>query len=305
MTGAIEAEEGTLSYRDHNIAYRIVGAGQETSDKLPLLVLHGGPGASYDYLLPLEDIARTGRRIIFYDQLGSGRSDHPEDPTLWTVEYYVGEVDGVRAALGLERVHLLGQSWGGMLGMEYALTQPGGLASFTIASSPASAPLWVSEANRLLSELPQDVQGTIREHEQAGTIEDPEFQEASMVFYKRHVCRMDPWPDYVARTFDYLAEFPQVYNAMQGHSEFVMTGSLKNWDVTSRLGEIRVPVLVTSGRHDEATPAIAGAVHDAIPGSEWVIFENSSHMAHAEEAERYIEVLGDFLEGVEQETFRT
>jgi len=299
MMEMIPTHEGIISYSGHNLAYRVVGAG-EVPEALPLLVLHGGPGASYDYLQPLETLAQHGRRVIFYDQLGSGRSDHPEDPGLWTVDYYVAEVEGVRAALGLERLHLLGHSWGGMLGMEYALTQPSGLESLTIASSPANAQLWVSEANRLLSELPQDIQDTIRQHEEAGTIDSPEFQAASLQFYQRHVCRLNPWPPYVTRSFDFLAEYPQVYNVMQGHSEFVITGSLKDWDVTSRLAEITVPVLITSGRFDEATPSVAGAVHAAINGSQWVLFESSSHMAHVEETEGYVQVLSDFLERVEQ-----
>ncbi|MDQ2742660.1 MAG: proline iminopeptidase-family hydrolase [Chloroflexota bacterium] len=299
MTEIVPTQEGVISYRNHDLAYRIAGEG-EAEGSLPLLVLHGGPGASYDYLRPLENLAQRGRRVIFYDQLGSGRSDHPDDPSLWTVDYYVAEIEGVREALGLERIHLLGHSWGGMLGMEYALTQPDGLESFTIASSPASAPLWVSEANRLLSELPWDIQDTIRQHEAAGTIDSPEFQAASLQFYQRHVCRLNPWPPYVTRSFEFLAKYPQVYNAMQGHSEFVITGSLKDWDVTSRLKEITVPVLITSGGFDEATPSVAGAVHSAIQGSQWILFENSAHMAHAEETERYMQVLGEFLGRVEQ-----
>jgi len=299
MTETVPTQEGAISYRGHDLAYRMVGEG-EAEGTLPLLALHGGPGASYDYLQPLENLTLSGRRVIFYDQLGSGRSDHPDDSSLWTVDYYVAEVEGVREALGLERVHLLGHSWGGMLGMEYALTQPDGLESLTIASSPASAHLWVSEANRLLSELPGDVHDTIRQHEEAGTIDSPEFQAASLQFYQRHVCRLNPWPPYVTRSFDFMAEYPQVYNAMQGHSEFVITGSLKDWDVTSRLNEIAVPVLITSGRFDEATPSVAGAVHSAIDGSQWVLFESSAHMAHAEETERYMQVLSDFLDRVER-----
>ncbi len=299
MTETEPAQEGIISYRGHDLAYRIVGEVVEEGT-FPLLVLHGGPGASYDYLQPLESVAQSGRCVIFYDQLGSGRSGHPDDPSLWTVDYYVAEVDGVREALGLERIHLLGHSWGGMLGMEYALTRPEGLESLTIASSPASARLWVSEANRLLSELPRDVQDTIRRHEEAGTVDSPEFQAASLQFYQRHACRLDPWPPYVTRSFDFLAEYPQVYNAMQGHSEFVITGSLKDWDVTGRLAEITIPVLITSGRFDEATPSVAGAVQSALDGSQWVVFENSSHMSHVEETERYVQVLRDFLDRVEQ-----
>ena len=120
-----------------------------------------------------------------------------------------------------------------------------------------------------------------------------------MEFYKRHVCRLDPWPDGVLRTFAKLEENPDVYLHMQGPNEFVITGTFKDWDITGRLGEIDVPTLVTSGRHDECTPKQAEIVHRGIPGSEWVLFEDSSHMQFCEEPERYLEVLDDFLTRVE------
>lgn len=298
MVSTSPATEGSLSFKGYNVWYRIVGE-REEAGKFPLLILHGGPGACHDYLESLDAMARTGRRVIFYDQLGCGNSDQPHDPDMWTVDLFREEVGVVRDALGLERTHILGQSWGGMLGMEYALSQPSGLISLTVASSPASCPLWLSEANRLLSECPPEVQKAIAAHEAAGTTDDPAYVEAERVFYLRHVCRLDPYPEYVQRTFDKLAANPEVYYTMQGRSEFVMTGKLKDWDITDRLGEIKVPTLVTSGRYDEATPLIAGSVHHGIPGSEWVIFEESSHMAHAEEPERYMAVLDDFLTRVE------
>ena len=301
MTSTTRAQEGYVPFHGYKTWYRIMGEREEPG-KFPLLVLHGGPGATHDYLEPLEAVATTGRRVIFYDQLGCGKSATPSNPSLWTVGLYVAEVDAVRQALGLDRVHILGHSWGGMLGMEYALTQPAGLLSLTVADSPASMRQWVAEANRLRAELPPDVQETLRKHEEAGTTDDDEYQEAMMVFYRRHVCRLDPWPDYVRRTFAHLAENPEVYHTMNGPSEFHVIGTLKEWDIVDRLGEIRVPTLVISGRYDEATPAIAEPVHRGIPGSAWVPFEHSSHMPHAEEPERFIRVLDDFLARVEATT---
>lgn len=160
---------------------------------------------------------------------------------------------------------------------------------------------WVEEANRLRQDLPPDVQETLLHHEAAGTFDNPEYKAAMDVFYGRHVCRVDPLPEYVRRTFDAIDRNPEVYHTMNGPSEFHVIGSLKRWDITPRLGEIRVPTLVTSGRHDEATPAIAGTVHDGIPDSRWVIFEESSHMPHAEEPERYLRVLDEFLTEVESD----
>jgi L-proline amide hydrolase len=196
-------------------------------------------------------------------------------------------------------VHILGQSWGGMLGMEYALTQPAGLMSLTVADSPASMRQWVAEANRLRTALPPEVQQTLRKHEEAGTTDDPAYEEAMMVFYRRHVCRLDPWPEFVRRAFANIAENPEVYHTMNGPSEFYVIGTLKDWDIVDRLGEIRVPTFVISGRYDEATPTIAETVHRGIPGSRWVLFEHSAHMPHAEEPERFIQVLDDFLTRVE------
>ncbi len=180
--------------------------------------------------------------------------------------------------------------------MEYALTRPAGLASLVLSSSPASIPLWAEETNRLKDALPDDVRQVLDTAE----VGSPEYEEASMEFYKRHVCRVDPFPDYVQRTFAGLAEHPDVYMTMQGPNEFVITGTLADWDITARLGEIDVPTLITAGAHDEFTPRQAQALRAAIPGSELVTFENSSHMQFVEEPERYLDVVSAFLDRVEQ-----
>ncbi len=292
---ALGAREGTLDFRGYRVWYAILGEKEELPGRLPLLCLHGGPGACHDYLESLAAMAERGRRVIFYDQLGCGNSDQPDNPSLWRVPLFVEEVGAVRRALRLDRMHLLGQSWGGMLAMEYALTQPVGVASLTIASSPASTIQWVVEANRLREGLPADVQATLQRHEAAGTTDSSEYQAAIMVFYRRHLIRVDPMPEPVARSFAKLERNPQVYRTMNGPSEFHVVGNLKDWDIVARLPEIGTPTLVTSGRHDEATPLIAETVHRGIGGSEWVIFENSSHMAHAEEPDRYLTVLDEFL----------
>ncbi len=292
MTDTLPHTEGTIPFKGHSTWYQVVGEGEEDG-KLPLLLLHGGPGGAHDYMESMGALAATGRRVIFYDQLGCGRSPVPSDPDRWTVELFVEEVDVVREALGLDRLHILGQSWGGMLGMEYALTQPTGVDSLILCDSPASMIQWVSEANRLRAELPPEVQATLLRHEQAGTTDDPEYEEACKVFYDRHVCRV-PWSDSVARSF---AQMPnEVYMTMNGPSEFHCIGTLKTWDITGRLGEITLPTLIISGAYDEATPLISRTINEAIPGSEWVLFENSSHMPHEEEPERFHEVVSGWLE---------
>src|SRR5262245_18053338 len=291
--GGGPATEGRIAFKGFETWYCVAGEGEDAG-KLPLLTLHGGPGACSDYLEPFESLAAGGRSVIRYDQLGCGKSgiaDRPHDPEMWTVELYVEEVDAVRNALGLERVHILGQSWGGMLAMEYALTQPDGVAGLIIESSPASMPLWVAEANRLREDLPPEVQAALLEHEANGTTDSPEYEAAMEVFYDRHVCRVKPAPPPFQRTLDCLADNPEVYHYMNGPSEFHVIGTIRDWDITGRLGEIGLQTLVLSCTYDEATPTIARAVADGIPGARWELFEHSSHTCHLEEPQRTMQVV--------------
>ena len=297
-TGA-PAEEGVLSFRGHGIWYRHVGD-RTKSGKLPLLCLHGGPGFTWDSFEPLEALVATGRCVVFYDQLGSGNSDELEDPSMYTLDLFVEQVGVVRRAFRLDRVHILGHSWGGMLAMEYALTQPPGLASLVLADTGASIPQMTAEMRRLVAELPADVQQAILKHEAAGTTDSSEYEEACRAYSRRHLSgRIDPRPAFLDRIADKPGD--AVYHAMWGPSEWCVTGSLKGWDIVGRLGEIRVPTLLVGGRHDEVTPAVMETVHRGIAGSQWVIFENSGHFPHLEETERYLEVLDRFLNHVEAE----
>jgi proline-specific peptidase len=245
-------------------------------------------------------MAATGRRVIFYDQLGCGNSEQVHDPSLWTVDLFVEEVGVVRNALDLGRCHLLGFSWGGALAMEYALTKPGGLVSLILASSIASLPQFLSETNRLRSDLPPSVQETFSHHEEAGTMDAPAYQAAMMVFIRKHFCRLDPFPEYFIRMLEKSAQNPEVSNTMWGGNVFFATGTLKEWNIMDRLGEIYVPTLITSGRNDVATPVVSETLHQGIPNSEWVLFEHSSHLSHAEEPEKYAQMLDQFLSRVEE-----
>jgi proline-specific peptidase len=289
--------DGFIDFRGYRTWYESFG--ESVDGRLPIVILHGGPGATHQYLEPLRSLATDGRQVIFYDQIGCGRSERPADAEFYTVQTFVDELGAVREQLGLARCHVLGQSWGGMLAMEYALTQPSGLASMIVADSPASMVLWVSEANRLRAELPAEVERTLREHEAAGTTSDPAYIAAMDVFYARHVCRLDPIPDCFARTADALTSDGFVYNYMNGPSEFHCIGTLKDWDITGRLHEIRTPTLLLSGRYDEATPTIVGAIHERIPGSRWKIFEESSHTPHLEEPEAFESAVLAFVAEIE------
>ena len=280
--------EGRIPFRGYHTWYRDVGPG----DVAALLCLHGGPGSTHHYFEPLEQLAVQGRRVVVYDQLGCGSSDRPDDLELWTLELFLAEVGTVRHVLDLERIHLLGSSWGSMLAIEYTLTNPAGLASLTLNSPPTAAETWTAEARRLRDQLPEDVRRGFELP--AG---DPEREAADAEFRRRHICRLEPLPAFVERGL--AGRNRQVYETLWGDSEWDATGRLRKWDVRPRLGEIRVPTLVTSGRYDECTPRLAEEAQRSIPGAEWVLFEESSHSAFVEEPERFRSVLADFLERAE------
>jgi len=305
VTGADHTEamasEGYISFQGFKTWYRIVGS-ENAPGKLPVLALHGGPGMTHDYMEPLEDLASSGRRVIFYDQLGAGNSDQPHDPSMWTIQLYVDELTTVRRDLGLDRVHLFGSSWGGMLAMEYLLTKPAGVASLVMAGSPANMPQWSSEAARLRGELPADVERVILEQESAGTTDSPEYEQAMMVYYRRHLCRLETWPECVNRTFEKMAANPEVYHTMGGSSEFNVTGTIKDWDIVERLPELDLPTLVTAGEFDEATRPIAETVHRGIRGSRLAILEGCSHLSFVEDPKRFLNLMTAFLDEVEAQT---
>ncbi len=298
----VDVSEGTVAFplagEEAQTWYRVTGELRpgDAVAPAPLVVLHGGPGATHDYLLSLADLA-AARAVVHYDQLGNGRSTHYPDrgAEFWTPQVFVRELHNLVDALGIgDRHHVLGQSWGGFLAQEYAFTQPPGLRSLVLADTAASWADFATEAGKLRAELPEDVQATLAKHEATGSYDDPEYIEVCLVFYSRHVCRI-PWPPEVAATFKMLEQDPTVYRTMNGPSEFHIIGSCKDWQVKDRLHEIAVPTLLVSGRYDEATPALQQVLLDGITGSEWVCFEDSSHMPHVEERERYMQVVGAWL----------
>ena len=277
--------------------YRVVG--DLKSSKTPVMVLHGGPGAGHNYCEPIADVlAQTGRAAVLYDQIGCGNSTHlPDKPKeFWTPELFMEELTLLTEHLGISnKYNIVGQSWGGMLGMQFAIQKPKGLNAMVIADSPASMEVWVSEANKLRKELPPEVEATLLKHEAAETTEDPEYIAAVDVFYSRHLCRI-PQPPYVVASFDQLAADPTVYHTMNGPSEFHVIGSLKHWDIRPQLKEIKTPTLLVSGQYDEATPAMVKEINGLIPGSKWELFAESSHMPHVEEPAKFKRVVAEFLD---------
>ncbi|MBP1849178.1 proline iminopeptidase-family hydrolase [Rhizobium halophytocola] len=289
--------EGFAPYGPHQTWYRITG--DLTSGKAPLIVVHGGPGCTHDYVDSFKDIAATGRAVVHYDQVGNGRSTHLPDKggDFWTVDFFKAELHNLIDFLGLRDAYcVLGQSWGGMLGSEFALERPAGLKALVIANSPAKMETWISEANRLRAELPTEVQATLMKHEVAKTTDTAEYKAATDVFNERHVCRIVPMPPEVKRTFDAIDADPTVYYTMNGPNEFHVIGTMKDWSVVGKLSTIAVPVLLISGRFDEATEACVQPFADEIPDVRWTIFEQSSHMPHVEEREACMAVVGGFLD---------
>ena len=280
--------EGRITVEGGNVWYNVQGA---EKPGIPLLTLHGGPGYPHDYLEPLAQLADE-RPVIFYDQLGCGNSDRPADKSLWRAERFVRELADVRAALGLERMHLFGHSWGTMLAVDYLLL-PAPVESVILASPALSIPRWMEDAARLRETLPPGVEATLAGHEAAGATHTRAYHEAKQEYYRRYLCRLDPWPEAMNRSHE--ASSGEAYLEMWGPSEFCATGNLREYDRASRLPEIAVPALYTCGRHDEATPAATAWYHSLTPGAELAIFERSAHMAHLEETEAYLALLRGFL----------
>jgi proline-specific peptidase len=282
--------EGYLEVPGGRVWYRIVGT---ASGRAPLLCLHGGPGFTHYYLEPLEALADR-RQVIFYDQLGCGNSDRPDDSSLWTVDRFVEELAQVRAALGLEELHLFGSSWGGMLAMQYTLDRKPDLRSLILCGSPASMIRWVADCDELLADEPGEVRQVIRQHEGGGFTACPEYQAAILGFYRAHVCRMNPWPAGLEQSFAEAGY--QVYNTMNGPSEFTVTGTLKNWDIMDRLGELAVPALLVGGRYDECTPGHLAEMASRIAASQLEIIEDASHLCFAEQPGIFADLVNTFLD---------
>ncbi|MFI6094713.1 proline iminopeptidase-family hydrolase [Lentzea sp. NPDC051213] len=267
----------------------VVGGGSRT----PLLVLHGGPGAGHDYLESLGDLA-ADRPVVFFDQLGCGRSDKPDNPSLWRVDRFVTEVETVRRALGLRNFHLYGHSWGGWLAIEYLLRHPRAASAVVLASTSAGAPQFVAGTRQLRSLLPAEVQRVLDYYEARGEYTAPEYLEAVGVFYMNYFCRLDPYPEALLRSAANV-EGNQVYATMNGPNEFVMTGNLKSWDRTAQVCQIRNPVLLTRGRYDEFTVDCTDTLQQHLPRAERAEFPNSAHMSMWEDRQDYMRTIASFL----------
>lgn len=270
-----------------------VGTGE-----VKVLLLHGGPGCTHEYLEVFErHLPRAGIEFYYYDQLGSFYSDQPDDPSLWTVDRFREEVEQVRTALGLEHFYLYGQSWGGMLAIEYALSHQEHLAGLVVSNMTASIDAYMAYTAELRQRLPAPVQAELARHEAAGDFDDPAYTQLLIAsLYNEHLCRVVPWPEPVARMFGHMAT--QVYNTMQGPNEFVVTGNFRRWNRWHDLGRIAVPSLLMVGRHDTMRPADIEEMGRRMPDAQVAILEQGSHLAMWDDEEAYFEALIAFLRAV-------
>lgn len=287
--------EGFVDFRGHRTWWHRTDP-PEPTDRSPLLVVHGGPGSSSAGLAVLDAIAAHGYPVIRYDQLGCGRSDRPDDDTLWFADTFVEEMDVVRAGLGLDRVHILGHSWGGMLAMEHAAARPDDVRGVVLSSAPASVPRIARETREMVAGLPSEVREVIERHEADGTTDSEEYEAAVHEFNRRHICRIDPYPEVF---LDRSNHGDRVYAVMCGPSEFTIVGRLRDWDFMDRLHTIRQPTLITGGLHDEFTPGHAIEMLGHLPDARYVCFGGSAHCSYLEEHTAYVTTVVGFLDSIE------
>jgi pimeloyl-ACP methyl ester carboxylesterase len=339
--------EGFVAFRGFRTWWRRYAPPDGAEGRVPLIAVHGGPGMPWvldDSALELA--GHLGRPVVFYHQVGCGRSDRPDDPSLWSVEFFVDELANLRRELSLDDVHIYGISWGGMLALAYLLTQPAGVRGVVLASAIPSVPLFEQEARRLVDGMPAAVRGVLRrarpapgsEHRGIGQVlpgltereieakgrqlakmlplfDNPlatgaawfgswlpalrptATQIAELAYARRHICRLDPLPP--AAVGMMAAANPELYEVMWGPVECQPTGLLKDFDVTDRLSEIRVPALVISGAADEVTPVQSKLLADRLPDARWVLFQHSSHSAILEEPDLHWSLVHDFLDQVD------
>jgi len=289
----LKAGEGYIEVSGGKVWYKIVGEGNKT----PILMLHGGPGATSYYLEPLAALS-SDRPVIFFDQLGCGRSTLEMDTTQMNIKFYVNEVHQVKKALGLKDFYLYGQSWGTILGAEYYFSHPEGVKGIILASPALSGKLWIRDSQLLLSQLPDSLQKVIRKYEDVKQFHAPEYQEAMMVYYKKHIARKLPWSADIDSTFTYLGE--PVYTYMNGPSEFTFTGTMQHYDATERLPKINIPSLFICGKYDEARPETTEYYASLVPNSKFVVIEDAAHMTMQDNPEQDLKEIRGFIDTIEK-----
>lgn len=290
----MEIREGYMPFLEYKTYYRVVG--KNTGNKKPLVLLHGGPGSTHNYFEVLDRIAEEdGRQLVMYDQIGCGNSYVENRPDLWNSKVWIEELIELRKHLGLDEIHLLGQSWGGMQTLEYVCNyKPEGLKSIILSSTLPASWLWAEEAQRMIAQMPQDMQDAIKKATESGDYSSPEYQTAEAEYMRQHcageVTENDPEclrrPKKAGR---------ESYVVGWGPNEFTPLGTLKDYDVIDQLGDIKEPALIINGGNDLCTPYVAKFMYDRIPNSEWELFRTCRHMCFVEDNDHYVEVLKKWM----------
>lgn len=290
----MEIREGYMPFLEYKTYYRVVG--KNTGNKKPLVLLHGGPGSTHNYFEVLDRIAEEdGRQLVMYDQIGCGNSYVENRPDLWNSKVWIEELIELRKHLGLDEIHLLGQSWGGMQTLEYVCNyKPEGLKSIILSSTLPASWLWAEEAQRMIAQMPQDMQDAIKKATVSGDYSSPEYQAAEAEYMRQHcageVTENDPEclrrPKKAGR---------ESYVVGWGPNEFTPLGTLKDYDVIDQLGDIKEPALIINGGNDLCTPYVAKFMYDRIPNSEWELFRTCRHMCFVEDNDHYVEVLKKWM----------
>ncbi len=285
--------EGYINVTGGKVWYKITGTGNKT----PLLLLHGGPGVPSYYLKPMAALGDE-RPVIFIDQLGCGRSDRITDTTLMTIEAYVKELKEIHDALGLKDFYIFGHSWGTILGTEYYFAHPEGVKALILSGPALDIPRWVKDADTLIATLPDSIQKAIRVNEKNGTYDSPAYQRAVDYYYRLYLARKQPW------SADLDSAFAQtgmnVYVHMDGQSEFTLSGNLKDYNSTGKLGNIKIPVLFIGGQYDEARPVTVKYYQSLVPGSEAAIIPDAGHCSMQDNPDENNRVIRDFLHRIEK-----
>ena len=292
-TNNLQPRQGYFNMPDGKIWYEVYGSGTKT----PLLLNHGGPGARSCYMSTIKGMAEN-RPIIFYDQLGSGRSEVTTDTTIWTLPCFVNDLDRLIDSLELDEVHLLGHSWGCAIAVDYYLTKKSDIVkSIILSGTYLSTKLWMEDANYLRSQLPDSIQQVMTYHENNGTTDSDEYLSATAFFYDRHYSLTNPRPHYT----ECEGSKPNlsIYNYMWGPNEFLATGTLINYDRIDRLGEIEVPVLLIAGEYDEARPETVSKLQKLFPNAHFKIVEDAAHAIYIDNPDEYNNTINDFLTTVE------
>lgn len=288
---SLSPKEGYINVTGGKVWYKIVGSG----DKTPLVLLHGGPGVPSYYLNPMASLS-DDRPVIFIDQLGCGRSDRITDTSLMTIDSYVNQLKQIHDVLGLKDYYLFGHSWGTILAVEYYFAHPEGLKGLILSGPALDIPRWSKDADTLIATLPDTIQTAIRENERNGTFDSPQYQQAVDYYYKLYLARKQPWSSDLDSAFSQIGE--NVYLHMDGPSEFTLTGNLKDYDATEKLGKISVPTLFIGGEYDEARPSTVKYYASLIPNSKVIIIPNAGHLSMQDNPDYNNKVISEFLKSI-------